>query len=431
MAERVLRFTLANGLKVALLPDPSRPRAAVSLTYDVGGGDDPSGYHGMAHLLEHLMFETANAASGEGHMELASQTGGHHNGMTTPDQTTYLGVYPTHQLERALWLEANRMAYLLRDMDETKLERARAAVLNEWQEREGEGGTRSMMRHVSRSLYPQGHPYFDYGDKTDDIRAIELQHLQWFFQKHYRPSNATLAVVGAFDGARLRKSIEGMFGPIRFGGVQAGPQASPETLTEHVELVVKVPNESQSCMLTWRTEHATSKEADVMTLLAAYLDRRVSGALVKDADLARYSDVSFHSQGRGDEFYINVWFTKDQGPKPALAGIRKELEDLRKGLVDNGTLDTVRSFARQRALFSVQSPMARALRLSTTPAGDYRSTTNRAADLYSTGAQQLVQAARRVLSTGPHVRACTRYAPKASKRGRVSSRRVVKGGGAE
>ena len=136
------------------------------------------------------------------------------NGETTPDRSTFYCVLPSAQLRWALWIESQRMARMLAGLDEARLRRERALVLHEGSER-GLYGWRGLM-HQQRyvGVFPEGHPYTRFVEREGDVRALRLPHVQWFFQRHYGPDDATLLVVGGFEPDRVRASIERHFGPI-------------------------------------------------------------------------------------------------------------------------------------------------------------------------------------------------------------------------
>jgi len=215
LADEPIEYTLPNGLRVILQPVPGRRFAAVGISYDVGSGDAPRGWTGLAHLTEHLMFSGTDRLDETAVYRMLEASGAVvRNAVTTVDRTTFYAVLPVAQMQTALWIESHRMARLLAGLSEARLDRQREVVLHEGWERNVYGwrGTMHQLRYAG--VFPEGHPYTRFVEREDDVRAIRLRHVQSFFQRHYGPDDATLIVVGGFDVARVRASIEQHFGPI-------------------------------------------------------------------------------------------------------------------------------------------------------------------------------------------------------------------------
>ncbi|MEX1156631.1 MAG: pitrilysin family protein [Chloroflexota bacterium] len=209
------RHTLPNGLRVILSPDRRTPIVGVNLWYDVGSKHERPGKTGFAHLFEHMMFQgTANVAKGE-HFSLVQAAGGTLNASTWMDRTNYFETVPSHQLELALWLEADRLANLLPAMTQEKLDNQRDVVKNErrWAVDNQPYGTWD--EKIQELLYPVGHPYHHSTiGSMDDLTAASLDDVGEFFATYYAPDNAVLSVVGDFEPAGALAMIERHFGPI-------------------------------------------------------------------------------------------------------------------------------------------------------------------------------------------------------------------------
>ncbi|HEX2202232.1 MAG TPA: pitrilysin family protein [Longimicrobium sp.] len=211
------QYTLPNGLRVVLAPDPTSPVVAVNLWYDVGSRNERAGRTGFAHLFEHMMFEgSENAPKGQ-HSELLREAGATNlNASTNEDRTNYYQVVPPHRLNLALWLEADRMRSLnvraeqLRNQQEIVKEERRLRVDNA-------PYTGSFLRALFGGVYdaegcfPYAH---DIIGSMEDLGAAELSDVQEFFRTYYAPNNATLTLVGGFDPASARQMVEEYFGSI-------------------------------------------------------------------------------------------------------------------------------------------------------------------------------------------------------------------------
>ena len=206
---------LANGLRVIVAEDHLAPVVAVNLWYDVGSKHEVPGKTGFAHLFEHVMFQgSAHVGKGE-HIALVQAAGGTMNGTTWLDRTNYFETMPSHQLELALWLEADRMATLLDALSQENLDNQRAVVKNEkrWSYDNRPYGTWN--EKLQGHLFPPEHPYHHPTiGSMEDLDAASLDDVGSFFRTYYAPNNAVLAVVGDCDDAQVRAWAERYFGPI-------------------------------------------------------------------------------------------------------------------------------------------------------------------------------------------------------------------------
>jgi zinc protease len=206
-------YTLDNGLEVILHEDHSTPIVGVNVWYHVGSKNERSGRSGFAHLFEHMMFQGSEHQDDEYFGPLHA-VGGVVNGSTNEDRTNYWEVVPSHHLERALLLEADRMGYLLPAMTEEKFQNQQDVVRNERRESEGRPNS-SFWLSFNESFYAKGHPY-DHSviGIHEDLEAATLEDVKDFFRTYYTPNNATISVSGDFDPARAREWIAKYFGPI-------------------------------------------------------------------------------------------------------------------------------------------------------------------------------------------------------------------------
>jgi len=219
------KFTLPNGLVVLTHEDHRLPLVAVDLWYHVGPLNERAGRTGFAHLFEHMMFEGSEHVGEKAHIKYVQGAGATDvNGTTSFDRTNYFETMPSNQLELALWLESDRMGFLLEGLDRVKLTNQRDVVRNE--RRQGEGRPYSVANEkVFQLLFPKGHPY--YGNVIGshaDIEAARINDVREFHQQFYTPNNASIAIAGDFDPAQLKALLTKYFGPI-----PAGPKVDPVT----------------------------------------------------------------------------------------------------------------------------------------------------------------------------------------------------------
>jgi predicted Zn-dependent peptidase len=210
------RYTLPNGLEVILTPDKRVPIVAVNLWYHVGSGHEVYGRSGFAHLFEHMVFQGSKNVGSDKHFEVLRKIGGDSiNGTTNSDRTNYFEVVPSNQLETALWLESDRMGYLLDPSTFTKksLDNQIDVVRNERRQRVDNQPYGKAQFALHAALYPEGHPYrYLTIGKHEDLMAASLDDVKAFFRTWYVPANATLVLVGDFDPPAARKLIARWFG---------------------------------------------------------------------------------------------------------------------------------------------------------------------------------------------------------------------------
>jgi zinc protease len=220
--------TLPNGLRVIYHVDRSAPVAATVLWYDVGSKHEAPGRTGFAHLFEHLMLFTGSRNAAEGrHFALleaiGSRTGADINGTTSWDRTNYFQQVPSHALELALWLEADRMATLDEALNETKLVNQREVVKNERRQSADNQPYGRWVEQMLTHMFPAEHPYHHLVlGSMADLEAASLQDVQGFFRTWYVPNNAVLAIAGDIDVPQAREMVRRYF-----GGIPRGPEPPP------------------------------------------------------------------------------------------------------------------------------------------------------------------------------------------------------------
>ncbi|WP_431982732.1 M16 family metallopeptidase [Streptomyces qinglanensis] len=260
---------LANGLRVVLSEDHLTPVAAVCLWYDVGSRHEAEGRTGLAHLFEHLMFQGSAQVQGNGHFELVQGAGGSLNGTTSFERTNYFETMPAHELELALWLEADRMGSLLAALDEESMENQRDVVKNERRQRYDNVPYGTAFERMTAMVYPEGHPYHHTPiGSMADLDAASLEDAREFFRTYYAPNNAVLSVVGDIDPETTLAWIEKYFGSIPGHDGKRPPRdgALPEPVGEEQREVVEEDVPSRALMNGYRLPHDGTREADAADL---------------------------------------------------------------------------------------------------------------------------------------------------------------------
>ncbi|MGV3685838.1 MAG: M16 family metallopeptidase [Daejeonella sp.] len=212
------KYVLPNGLTVVVHEDHSDPVVHVDVTYHVGSAREEVGKSGFAHFFEHMMFQGSDNVADEEHFKIVSQAGGTLNGSTNRDRTNYYQTLPSNQLETALWLEADRMGFLLDAVTQQKFEIQRSTVKNERGQNYDNRPYGLVYEKTSAALYPYGHPYsWTTIGYIEDLNRGNLDDLKNFFLRWYGPNNATLTVGGDVSPAQVVKLAEKYFGPIKKG----------------------------------------------------------------------------------------------------------------------------------------------------------------------------------------------------------------------
>ncbi len=245
--------TLANGLDVIVHEDRDLPIVAVNVWYHVGSKNERPGLTGFAHLFEHLMFE-GSAHHDHGYFPPLQEAGASLNGSTNADRTNYWEVVPTGALDRALWMESDRMGWLLPALTQEKLDNQRDVVLNERRQNYENRPYGFAQIAIAHALYPPTHPYYwpTIGDVAD-IRAATLDDVSAFFARYYHPANASLTIAGDVEAAGAFDLAEQYFGAIAAGPLVPPVVPPPVTLDREVRLVLEDRVEFPRLYLAWHS----------------------------------------------------------------------------------------------------------------------------------------------------------------------------------
>jgi zinc protease len=288
------KLTLSNGLTVLLHRDVSLPRVAVNIWYHVGPRDEAKGRSGFAHLFEHLMFSGSRHVGRDFDVLLESVGATNVNGTTSYDRTNYFETVPKNQLDLVLWIESDRMGYLLDVLDQGLLDVQRDVVKNERRQSFDNAPYGPSYLALQSALFPEGHPYSGavIGSMAD-LSAATLDDVKGFFKDYYTPSNATLAIAGDFETSQVKASVEKYFGSLAARPKKPTPEP-PQPAAHFGRYVVEEPVELAQVTFGYRTPPAYSTDDPIvdvtMALLAGGKATRLYQSLVVDKQLA--SDVS-------------------------------------------------------------------------------------------------------------------------------------------
>jgi zinc protease len=300
---------LDNGLDVILHEDRDCPIVAVNVWYHVGSKNERPGRTGFAHLFEHLMFEGSQHYD-RGYFQPLQEAGASLNGSTNADRTNYWEVVPRNALELALWMESDRMGYLLPALTAHKFETQRDVVLNERRQNYENRPYGLASMAIVASLYPPDHPYhwLTIG-AAEDIRAADLEEVRQFFQTYYRPRNASLALAGDFDTGEALRLVTDYFGPLEAGD-EPPPVVVPELNAGAGErrLLLEDRVELPRLYMAWHSPamfDADDAELDMVAeVLASGKTSRLYRSLVFEERLATEIAASQNSRELGGFFQI-------------------------------------------------------------------------------------------------------------------------------
>ena len=275
--------TLDNGLDVIVHVDRTCPIVAVNLWYHVGSKNEQPGRTGFAHLFEHLMFE-GSAHHDRGYFHPLQEAGGSLNGSTSADRTNYWEVVPTSAIDRALWMESDRMGFLLPALTREKFEAQRRVVLNERRQNYENRPYGMVPMVLMPALFPSGHPYrwLTIGEPAD-LQAASLEDVRQFFQTYYHPGNASLVLAGDVDHEGAFELVERYF-----GSISAGPEPPPVVVTESraapnpSRLVFEDRVELPRLYLSWRSPALFDDGDAELDILATILTGGKSSRLYRD-----------------------------------------------------------------------------------------------------------------------------------------------------
>jgi predicted Zn-dependent peptidase len=340
-------FHLANGLTVIVHEDHKAPVVAVSAWYNVGSKDEPPTKDGYAHLFEHLMFTGSDNLPGDYFKYLQQLGATDYNGTTWFDRTNYFETVPKAGLERALFMESDRMGYLLGSLNQKRLDAQRAVVENEKRQDDNQPGG-LVQYELLADLFPPGHPYHHptIGSIPDLDKATLADVKEWFIN-HYGPNNAVLVLAGDVTPAEARPLVEKYFGPIARGPVNVPAAADVPTLAEPKTVVMKDRVAAVQLQRDWAVPGMT----DIHDLAALDLGSSILGGLASsrlDRILVRDEKLAVSVSANLQPFQRISLFEIDASVKPGVdpALVDKRISEILADFIANGpTADEVQRAA--------------------------------------------------------------------------------------
>ena len=360
------KYKLDNGLEVILHQDKSVPIVAVDVWYHVGAGDETPGKSGFAHLFEHMLFQGSEHVGEDKHFDTLRNAGATQvNGTTNLNRTNYYEVLPSHELETALWLESDRMGYLLPLLNQKSLDNQIEVVRNEKRQRVDNVPYGKSGMKMSELLYPVGHPYkYETIGRHEDLSSSSLEDVIGFYKKWYVPANATLAVAGDFEIPEAKKLVEKWFGtfPKTTAPKHVKP-AVPKVQKQRVTVEDKFV-ELRRINYAWLTPPLYQPGDAEMDVLASALGAQGTGRLYKklvlDEQLAQSVFVYQASAELASTFNIVVTIQKGADLKKIETIIHQEIETIRNQEVSQKEFDRALINFESRFVWSLEGLLARA-----------------------------------------------------------------------
>ncbi len=328
-------YTLSNGMDVILHRDDSLPMVAVNLWYHVGSKDEKPGRTGFAHLFEHIMFEGSKNHNTD-FFEPLEKVGANINGSTTNDRTNYWTTAPSNNLELILWLESDRMGFLLEALDQERLDLQRDVVKNERRQSYENRPYGKAYLAMETAVFPSPHPYnWPVIGSQEDLNAASLDDVRNFFRTYYVPSNASLSVAGDFDPDGARRLVESYFGDIPPGPAIDRVGRMNSGLTGEVRMDMRDKVQLPRLSLVWPTGPMFDDDEAPLDILASIMgdgkSSRLHKTLVYDKRIARDVTVAHYTREIAGEFIVQITANPGQSldeveeiVQEHLAGIGKE-----------------------------------------------------------------------------------------------------------
>ncbi|QSX34781.1 insulinase family protein [Shewanella avicenniae] len=355
------KYQLANGLTVVLHQDHSDPLVHVDVTYHVGSDRERYGRTGFAHLFEHMMFQGSAHVADEQHIKTVTAAGGSMNGTTNTDRTNYFESVPSNQLEKMLWLESDRMGFLLPALTDEKFEVQRATVKNERGQRVDNQPYGRMGEVFNQAFYPPGHPYsWPVIGWPEDLDRATSQDVRDFFSRWYGPNNATLTIGGDLDEAQTLAWVNKYFGEIP-RGPEVKPLAKPLVTLDSTRYVSFEDNVHLPLVrIGFPTVYMRHADEAPLDVLASILGGSKNSILYKNLVKDGYAVQASASHGCSElACQMSIFALTNPAKGAALAPIEKIIRDSinefeTRGVTDED-IEKVKTEIRAQTIFGLQS----------------------------------------------------------------------------
>lgn len=364
------KYQLSNGLTVILHEDDSDPLTYIDMTYHVGSAREELGKSGFAHFFEHMMFQGSKHVGDQQHFKIVNEAGGSMNGSTNQDRTNYYQTVPANQLEKMLWLEADRMGFLLDAVDQRKFEIQRATVKNERSQRVDNRPYGLLGERIGEALYPRDHPYsWQPIGYVEDLDRVEVNDLKQFFLRWYGPNNATLTIAGKFDKTETLIWVNKYFSTIPRGPEVKDVEPVPVTLDKdrYITLEDNVPQ--PMLYISYPTVYMGHKDEAPLDLFAYALGGGKNSLLYKNLVETGYATnvAAYHSCSELSctfDIYTQPNPAKGMALAPLLTKINASIKELADKGIAPSEVTRLRSIIESSTIFGMQSVAGKAKELA-------------------------------------------------------------------
>ena len=356
------QFALANGLQVALSPDHASPTFTLAVAYRAGLRRDTPGHSGLAHLVQHALYEGSPNVAPHEYQELVSEAGGTMDGFTTPDLTIVWVTLPANQLDLALFLEADRMRGL--DINQDRIDAARTALLEE-RARAMNNGYAVPLFHLTALAFDNFvNQQSNYGP-IDELNRATLEDVRNFYQTYYLPSNAGMALVGDFDPARARERVRHYFESVPARPAPPPPDThEPERTSEKRERAAEAGIPSPLLIMAWQTPSPVEQDWFALKRIAEILggnaSARLNDSLVKTAGVATSVATGLDQSSAPGLLSLQVMVAPGKDPSQAESLVDQEIEAMARDGVPKDEMQRSATDALRRWAFTMVTTTVRA-----------------------------------------------------------------------
>lgn len=337
------KFQLSNGLTVLFHEDHSDPIVYVDVTYHVGSAREQEGRSGFAHFFEHMMFQGSKHVADDQHFKIITEAGGNMNGTTNTDRTNYFETAPSGQFEKMLWLEADRMGFLLDSVTQRKFEIQRATVKNERGQRYDNAPYGLVGEKIGEALYPQGHPYsWTTIGYIVDLDRVDVSDLKRFYMRWYGPNNAVLTIAGDVTLPEVKRLAEKYFGSIQRGPEVKLQEVAPVKLAETRYISYEDNVKFPSLTIAYPTVRMKERDDAALDVLAGILSDGQGSPLYKafiESGKAVSADCYQFSRELAGQFMFSIRANAGAALGNVQTELKKALDEWeKKGATDDDLL---------------------------------------------------------------------------------------------
>ncbi len=362
------KYKLSNGLTVILHRDTSDPLVHVDVTYHVGSAREEIGKSGFAHFFEHMMFQGSRHVRNQEHFKYITEAGGTLNGSTNQDRTNYYQTVPANELEKVLWLESDRMGYLLDAVSQEKFEIQRDTVKNERAQNYDNRPYGLVGETLSAALYPPSHPYsWSTIGYVQDLDRVDVEDLKDFFLRWYGPNNATLTIGGDINYTRTLAWVEKYFGDIPAAPEVPKAPKRPVKLASDRFVTLEDDIKQPLLVMSWPTLYPDTKQTYALDMLASLLGQGRNSLLYQAFVKTGKALVADANQICGElacQFQISVLVKEEQDLTPIRAEILRIIEGLTEKDITEEELAQIKGMAEANAVFSLESVQGKVSQLA-------------------------------------------------------------------